>query len=85
MNRVAQVKAQSHANTFFNGSTISSDLVITTTEKKDKEASGSMTETIETIKENASVFTQGLELLINFDNSDDKRMVFYILQRANNR
>ena len=76
MNRVAQVKAQSQANTFFNGSTVTSDLIIKTTEKTDKEGSGSMTETIETIKENASGFTQGLELLINFDNSDGKRMVF---------
>ncbi|NBO25157.1 MAG: hypothetical protein EBU93_08020 [Chlamydiae bacterium] len=76
MNRVAQVKAQSQANTFFNGSTVTSDLVIRTTEKKDKEGSGTITETIETIKENASGFTQGLELLINFDNTDGKRMVF---------
>ena len=34
MNRVAQVKGQSQANIFFNGSTIASDLVIKTTESK---------------------------------------------------
>ena len=33
-------------------------------------------ETIESIKENASGFTQGLELLTNFDNADGTRMVF---------
>ena len=76
INRVAQVKALSQANTFFNGSTISSDMVIRTTEKKDKEGSGNITETIETIKENASGFTQGLELLNNFESTDGKRMVF---------
>jgi hypothetical protein len=76
MNRVAQVKAQSQANTFFNGSTITSDLVIRTKETNGKDGNSSVTETIETIKENASGFTQGLELLNNFDNADGKRMVF---------
>ncbi len=76
MNRVAQVKAQSQANTFFNGSNITSDLVIRTTEKSGKDGNGTITETIETIKENASGFTQGLELLSTFDNTDGKRMVF---------
>ncbi len=72
MNRVAQVKGQSQANIFFNGSTISSDLVIKTTEKESK----TTTETIETIKENAVGFVKSMELLTNFDNSDGKRMVF---------
>lgn len=76
MYRVAQVKAQSQANTFFNGSTITSDLVIKTTEQKGKDNDNKIVETIESIKENASGFTQGLELLTNFDNPDGTRMVF---------
>ena len=77
MNRVAQVKAQSQANTFLNGSTISMDMVIRTTETKDStQNSKTIVESVETIKENASGFSQGLELLTNFDNSDSKRMVF---------
>lgn len=77
MNRVAQVKAQSQANTFLNGSTISMDMVIRTTETKDStQNSKTIVESVETIKENASGFTQGLELLTNFDNLDSKRMVF---------
>ena len=76
MNRVAQIKAQSQANTFFNGSTISSDIVIKTTEKKSKDSTNTIVETIESIKENAMGFTKGLELLTNFDNTDGKRMVF---------
>jgi hypothetical protein len=77
MNRVAQVKGQSQANIFFNGSTISSDLVIKTTESKstDKPATSAV-ETIESIKENAVGFVKSMELLTNFDNSDGKRMVF---------
>ena len=72
MFRVAQVKGQSQASTFFNGSTISSDLIIKTTEKE----STTTTETIETIKENAIGFVKSMELLTNFDNTDGKRMVF---------
>ncbi len=85
MNRVAQVKAQSQANTFFNGSIVTLDLVIKTTEKKDKEGSGSITESIETIKENASGFTQGLELLNNFENADATRMVFIYYREIVNK
>ena len=77
MHRVAQVKAQSQANLFFNGSTISSDFIVKTTEQKNGDSTNTTTiETIESIKENASGFTQGLELLANFDNTDGKRMVF---------
>jgi hypothetical protein len=77
MNRVAQVKGQNQANIFFNGSTITSDLVIKTTENKstDKPATSAV-ETIESIKENAVGFVKSMELLTNFDNPDGKRMVF---------
>lgn len=76
MNRVAQVKGQSQANIFFNGSTISSDLVIKTTENKSTDKPSSAVETIESIKENAMGFVKSMELLTNFDNPDGKRMVF---------
>lgn len=76
MNRVAQVKGQSQANIFFNGSTISSDLVIKTTEDKSTDKPSTAVETIESIKENAIGFVKSMELLANFDNPDAKRMVF---------
>jgi hypothetical protein len=76
MNRVAQVKGQSQANIFFNGSTISSDLVIKTTENKSTDKPSTAVETKESIKENAMGFVKSMELLTNFDNSDGKRMVF---------
>jgi hypothetical protein len=76
MNRVAQVKAQSQANTFLNGATISMDMVIKTTEQKTKDSNNTLVESIESIKQNSSGFTQGLELLTNFDNTDNLRMVF---------
>lgn len=80
MDRVAQVKAQSQANTFFNGATISSDLIIRTTEKKSKDSTSVLVETIESIKQNAMGFTRGLELLTNFENADGKRMVYVYMR-----
>lgn len=77
MNRVAQVKAQSQASTFLNGATISMDMVITTKETKDSTNNvKTIIETVEQIKQNSVGFSQGLELLTNFDNSDSLRMVF---------
>lgn len=81
MNRVAQVKAQSQANTFINGASISMDMVIKTTETTDSTSNtNTIVETVESIKQNSSGFTQGLELLTNFDNSDGKRMVFIYMR-----
>jgi len=76
MNRVAQVKAQSQANTFLNGASITMDMVIKTTETTSKDSTSTLVETVESIKQNSMGFTQGLELLTNFENADSKRMVF---------
>lgn len=77
MHRVAQVKAQSQANTFINGASIDMQMIIKTTETMDsKDNSQSITETLEVIKQNSSGFTQGLELLTNFETSDQKKMIF---------
>ncbi|WP_396185534.1 hypothetical protein [Flavobacterium sp.] len=86
MMRVAQVKAQSQANTFFNGSTISSDLIIKTTDEKQKGAteSKSTVETIETIKENSIGFVKAMELLTNFEIEDGKRVLFIYFKELKN-
>jgi UDP-N-acetylmuramate-alanine ligase len=81
MNRVAQMKAQSQASTFLNGSTISLETVIKTSERVDStNQKSSIIETVETIKENAMGFSQGLELLTSFDNIDGKRVVFIYMR-----
>lgn len=77
MNRIAQVKAQSQANTFLNGANISMDMIISTKETKDTlKRSTTVIETLEVIKQNSTGFSQGLELLTNFMNDADKKMVF---------
>jgi hypothetical protein len=81
MNRVAQVKAQSQASTFLNGATISMDMVITTKETKDSTNNvKTIVETVEQIKQNSVGFSQGLELLTNFDNAESLRMVFIYIR-----
>ncbi len=81
MNRIAQVKAQSQASTFLNGATISMDMVITTKETKDSLNNvKTIVETVEQIKQNSVGFSQGLELLTNFDNADSLTMVFIYIR-----
>ena len=81
MNRVAQVKAQSQASTFLNGATISMDMVITTKESKDSMNNNkTIIETVEQIKQNSVGFSQGLELLTNFDNTDNLKMIFIYIR-----
>ncbi len=81
MNRVAQVKAQSQTSTFINGATISMDMVISTKEYKDATNNvKTIVETVEQIRQNVSGFTQGLELLIDFDNSENKQKVFIFIK-----
>ena len=71
MNRIAQVKAQSQASTFLNGATITMEMLITTKETKDSTNNvKTIIETVEKIKQNSVGFSQGLELLSNFDNTD---------------
>jgi len=76
MNRVAQVKAQSQASTFLNGADISMDFVVRTTETSISDSTSTVMETIESIKQNARGFSQGLELLTTFENLDATRTVF---------
>lgn len=76
MNRVAQVKGQQQANTFFNGSFIASEMIIKTTEGKSGDSTHTIVETIESIKENSQGFVKAMELLTNFEIEDGKRMLF---------
>ena len=75
MFRVAGVKAMSQASRFFNGSTITSDLIIRTSEKSDGSTD---TEMIENIKENSIGYVKALEMLTNFSDPQGKRVFIYI-------
>ena len=75
LNRVASVKAMSQASRFFNGSNITDDMIIRTTEKAD---GSSDTEIIENIRENSVGYVKQLELLTNFAAPDGHHVFIFI-------
>lgn len=78
INRVASVKAMSQASRFFNGSNITSDIIIRTSEKSD---GSSDTEIVENIKENSIGYVKQLEMLTNFPAKDDGWQVFMYFKK----
>lgn len=75
MDRVASVKAMSQASKFFNGSNITSDLIIRTSEKPN---GTSDVETIEYIRENSIGLVKALEFLTSFDGPNNQRIFIFI-------
>lgn len=80
LNRVASVKAMAQASRYFNGSNITQDMIIHTSEKKD----GTLdTEIIENIRENSLGYVKALEQLTNFTRKDGFQ-VFIFLTKIDN-
>ncbi|MBD5320256.1 MAG: hypothetical protein HDS07_05095 [Bacteroides sp.] len=75
LNRVASVKAMSQASRFFNGSNITDDMIIRTTENAD---GTSDTEIIENIRENSIGYVKQLEQLTNFTAKDGQQVFIFI-------
>jgi hypothetical protein len=71
MDRVALIKAKQQANTLFNGSTISSDIIIKTDE------ASSITTSSEIIREQSMGFVEGLESLLKYTEGENKVYIFY--------
>lgn len=83
MSRVAAVKAMSQASRFFNGSSITDDLIIRTTE--DSITGHSTTEIIESIREHSMGYVQGLEQLANFRAADGRQVFIFSVARQSKR
>lgn len=75
LNRVASVKAMSEASRFFNGSNITEDMIIRTTEKAD---GTSDTEIIGNIREHSVGYVKQLEQLTNFIAEDGQQVFIFI-------
>lgn len=75
LNRVASVKATANASRYFNGSNITQDMIIHTTEKAD---GTSDTEIIENIRENSVGYVKALEQLTNFKRKDGLQVFIFI-------
>ena len=74
MFRVAGVRASAQTSRFFIGSTITSDLIIHTSERSD---GTSDTEIIENINEHSAGYAKALELLTNFDVGNNRMAFIY--------
>ncbi|WP_449018004.1 hypothetical protein [Prevotella sp.] len=75
LNRVASVKAMANASRYFNGSNITQDMIIHTTEKAD---GTSDTDIIENIRENSVGYVKALEQLTNFQRKDGLLVFIFI-------
>lgn len=75
LNRVASVKAMAQASRFFNGSNITQDMIIHTTEKAD---GTSDTEIIENISEHSVGYVKALEQLTSFQGKDNQQIYIFI-------
>ena len=80
LNRVASVKAMAQASRYFNGSNITQDLIIHTSEKAD--GSNDM-EIIENIRENSVGYVKQLEQLTNFTREDGLQVFIFIKELEN--
>ncbi|KGF32888.1 hypothetical protein [Hoylesella buccalis] len=75
LNRVASVKAMAQASRFLNGSNISQEMIIHTT---DKNNGTSDSEIIENIRENSIGYVKNLELLTNFKRKDGMQVFIFM-------
>ena len=82
INRVASVKAMAQASRFLNGSNITQDMIIHTTEKND---GTSDTEIIENIHENSVGYVKAMEQLTNFKRSDGKLIFIFATLLKNDK
>ena len=80
INRVASVKAMAQASRFLNGSNITQDMIIHTTEKSD---GASDTEIIENIRENSVGYVKAMEQLTNFTRNDGKSVFIFATKLSN--
>lgn len=82
LNRVASVKAMANASRYFNGSNITQDMIIHTTDKVD---GTSDTEIIENIHENSVGYVKALEQLTNFRRKDGLQVFIFITPLSTNK
>lgn len=82
INRVASVKAMAQASRFLNGSDITQDMIIHTTEKND---GTSDTEIIENIHENSVGYVKAMEQLTNFKRNDGKQVFIFATLLKNDK
>jgi len=81
MVRVAEIKSRSQVNQFLNGSYITSETIIPTTDKISKKNPSSVADVTEVIKETSLGYVSSMELISTFfSETDSKKKVFIYLK-----
>ena len=81
MVRVAEIKSRSQVNQFLNGSYITSETIIPTTEKVSKKNPSSVEDVREVIKETSMGYVSSMELISSFNSeTDSNKKVFIYLK-----
>jgi len=81
MVRVAEIKSRSQVNQFLNGSYITSETIIPTTEKVSKKNPSSVEDVREVIKETSIGYVSSMELISTFiSETDSNKKVFIYLK-----
>lgn len=80
MTRVAEVKAKALVNQFINGSYITSENIITTTETTSRKNSAAVQDVMETITESSMGYVNALEHISTFtdEKEPDKKVFIYL-------
>lgn len=80
MVRFAEIKSKSQVNQFLNGSYLTSETIIPTTEKVAKKKSSSVEDVLEVIKETSIGYVNSMELISTFISKKDsnKKVFIYI-------
>jgi hypothetical protein len=76
LSRIASVKAKAYASQYINGSNISTDVYVITTEEKAKDSVITKTTMQEVFKESSIGFVDGMELLTKFEALRDTVLVY---------
>lgn len=78
MVRVAEIKSRSQVNQFLNGSYITSETIIPTTDKISKKNSSSVEDVTEVIKETSMGYVDSMELISTFISAEDNNKKIFI-------
>ena len=83
--RIASIKAKAFVSQYLNGSNISNEVIVVTTEQRNKDSTITKSELKETLKETSIGFIEGgMELIINFESNDSKNIIYIYYTKIKN-
>ncbi len=81
LSRIAIIKAKSYVSQYINGSNVSTDIIIVTTEEKGKDSVITKTTMQEMIKESSVGYVDGMEYLVRFSSSNGTHDIYVFYKK----